>query len=686
MSRASSTSTRRSTRGRTSTAPAARRGRAHRVSSSRSSTTHSSAMLATSCAGCGCEPTSQRPRRSRCKARRNGCAPTRRRASATRTSRSRTPWRSRRVVAVGAATAATHPPRRSVIGDVATTARAVGGRRRAPDRGLGAANRPLPATARLSGRASRSAGKALILWGIPSWLGRGHSGRSIERMLHTRLGTTTLGSMQRFLLDANVLIPLEPTGPEEAERDTPLAVGIVERATRRGFHLLVHPETIRELASDPDPSRRVTRRVLLDKYQELADPPVIDHVEGVLGATAPGSNDWVDHNLLAAVAGDAVHYLITNDNGMHRKARRLGLTPDRLLTIADARALLGTLVNSPQRPPPQVTTRALHALRRDDPIFKSLHDDYPDFDGWFERVSRQGREAWVIESSGDGYAGICIWKADDDEYRLGGKVMKVSTFKVSEEHRGRRYGELLLKALFSELHANRYDHVWLTAFDRHAELISMVEDFGFERLPVQTDLGELVMVKHLKPTDDALHDSVQYHRRFGPPAVHPSLPGGVYVVPIRPRYHTRLFPDHDRQPPRLLPDDDPFGNALRKAYLSQSGIKPLPPGATILFYRSDDWQGISAVGVVEESRRSDDASEVAAFAGQRTVYSFEEIEAMSGGGALAILFRQDRLLDPPWPLDELVTAGVLNAAPQSITQVRGEDGILWLTDRLAASF
>ncbi|MXW23979.1 MAG: GNAT family N-acetyltransferase [Chloroflexi bacterium] len=492
--------------------------------------------------------------------------------------------------------------------------------------------------------------------------------------------------MQRFLLDANVLIPLEPTRPADVEWDTPLAVGIVERASRLGFHLLVHPQTIRELASDPDPSRRITRRVLLDKYQELADPPEVDHVEGVLGATTPGSNDWVDHNLLAAVAADAVHYLITNDDGIHRKARRLGLAPDRVLTIADARALLGTLVNSPQRPPPQVTTRALHSLHRDDPIFESLHEDYPDFDGWFGRVSRQGREAWVIESLESGYAGICIWKADDDEFGLGGKVMKVSTFKVSEEHRGRRYGELLFKALFNELHVNRYDHVWLTVFDRHAQLIAMAEDFGFERLPARTELGELVMVKRLTPTDETLRDPLDYHRRFGPPAVHPSLPrSGVYVIPIQPRYHGRLFPDHPGEPPRFLPDNDPFGNALRKAYLSQSVIAPLPPGATILFYRSDDWQAISAVGVVEESMRSADPSQIAALAGQRTVYSYDEIVAMARSTAIAILFRQDRLLDQPWSRGDLMAAGVLNAAPQSITQVRSEDGIAWLTNRLAVS-
>ena len=343
--------------------------------------------------------------------------------------------------------------------------------------------------------------------------------------------------MQRFLLDANVLIPLEPTSPADLERDTPLAVEIVQRATALGFHLLVHPETIRELATDPSPARRTARQVLLAKYQELGDPPGIEHVEGVLGAVDPQSNDWADHLLLAALRADAVHYLVTNDDQMHRKAHRLGVPSDRVLTIADARALLGTLVSSPQPPPPQVTTQALHSLRRADPIFRSLHDDYPGFDRWFRGVSQEGRQAWVIESPEGEYAGICIWKSEDDEFRLGGKVMKLSTFKVSEEHRGRRYGELLLKTAFNDLHANRYDYVWLTVFERHAALITMLEDFGFERLQDETPLGELVMVKHLTPTDGATRDHFAYHRHFGPPAVDPSLDGGVYVIPIQPRYH-----------------------------------------------------------------------------------------------------------------------------------------------------
>ena len=83
--------------------------------------------------------------------------------------------------------------------------------------------------------------------------------------------------------------------------------------------------------------------------------------------------------------------------------------------------------------------------------------------------------------------------------------------------------------------------------------------------------------------------------------------------------------------------------------------------------------------------RSDDATEIAEFAGQRTVYSYSEIEELARQEVLTILFRQDRLLDTPWPLDDLIGARILNAAPQSITQIHDKEAIEWIIRQLAAS-
>jgi hypothetical protein len=72
-----------------------------------------------------------------------------------------------------------------------------------------------------------------------------------------------------------------------------------------------------------------------------------------------------------------------------------------------------------------------------------------------------------------------------------------------------------------------------------------------------------------------------------------------------------------------------------------------------------------------------------AFVGRRTVYTPAEIERMcrSVKGVLAILFRQDRFIEPPWSLAELQAARVVTGWPQSTTKVPRE-GAQWVHDNL----
>ena len=43
-------------------------------------------------------------------------------------------------------------------------------------------------------------------------------------------------------------------------------------------------------------------------------------------------------------------------------------------------------------------------------------------------------------------------------------ALKLSTFKVADEYRGTRYGELLLKAVFAHIARDHDDHAWVTVF------------------------------------------------------------------------------------------------------------------------------------------------------------------------------------------------------------------------------
>jgi hypothetical protein len=52
-----------------------------------------------------------------------------------------------------------------------------------------------------------------------------------------------------------------------------------------------------------------------------------------------------------------------------------------------------------------------------------------------------------------------------------------------------------------------------------------------------------------------------------------------------------------------------------------------------------------------------------------------------GKQTLAILFRQDRNLVPPFTLETLKQAGLLNGPPKSIVEVK-ESGISWLSVKI----
>lgn len=475
---------------------------------------------------------------------------------------------------------------------------------------------------------------------------------------------------------------------DDIEDKSEVAADLAHMTSRIGGHLLLHPEGIEELDHDRDQDRRRVRQLQVLSYERLANPPPISLVEDKLGTVDPDSNDWTDHHLLAAVKGNAVHYLITEDDRIHRKARRLGLD-ERVLRISASVDYLRTLLNEPTSPPPDVHVRFVHELNRNDPIFNSLRDDYPGFDSWLDKAAREQRRAWTVEPEGH-LAGICLWKDADDEYHLGGKVMKVSTFKVSDRHRGHRYGDLLLKALFQHLHLNSYDHAWLTILPKHEELVGLLEEFGFETLiGRQTNLGEAVMAKRLAPDEEHRLDAFEFHRRYGPPALG-SSDAPVFIVPVQPRYHRLLFPEFEQQaatpqqaqlPWRQLP----FGNALRKAYLSRSPIRSLPRGSTILFYRSEDERGITSIGVVESTLRSRDPAELAQFANLRTVYSFRQLSELASQEVIAIRFRQDRLLPKAIRFEELVQAGALIGSPQSITQVSDKEAVAWINRTLDES-
>ena len=323
-----------------------------------------------------------------------------------------------------------------------------------------------------------------------------------------------------ILVDTNIIIPLEPSALTDFEINTELALKFHSLVQKSDSIIFVHPAVEYDFNRDKNEERIRLRKTVIKRYNRIDSPPPISILDAsVVGTPEIGSNDYVDNCFLASVKGDAVDYLVTEDKGIHKKAKRTGLQ-SRVLHLRDAISLLQDFFDETPPPPPSVESKKVYELNETDPIFDSLRKDYsPGFDLWLQECKRKHRDAYVIYDKGHtNIAGICIHKKEDclptDET---GKTLKLCTFKVSETQHGYRYGELLLKSVFDYADKNNYQYLYFTTFQKHDELIEFAKSFGFyciERPGGQ----EVIMQKSITFSDDDANDlsPLEFHIKFGP--------------------------------------------------------------------------------------------------------------------------------------------------------------------------
>jgi hypothetical protein len=504
-------------------------------------------------------------------------------------------------------------------------------------------------------------------------------------------GAGDVPSLIRFLLDTNAIIALEPfDGQIEAGMGP--AAAFMRLATKQRHHIFVHPASRDELAGGKDPVRVKQRIAEIGKFDTLAESPIHSYIDDELGPVEPDTNDHRDRRILASLYSNSVTFLVSDDDRLRKRARRIGVGA-RVLTLADAVAMLEGFEPTAIPPPPQVTKLPTYALNLEDDIFDTIRGDYADFDEWIKKVQGDSanRECFVVKEGDDTYAAIAILKIGEDpcEYALTQPITKISTFKVAEPFSGNRYGELILKAVLQSHHDHRVGSAYVEVWSKHQPLVDFLGQFGYIEIGESAD-GQLVLAKTFQPRDESL-TALDYHIRYGPPAV--STNASAFVIPIKNHWHNQLFPEcamssSVEKGQLAFPDFAsekirPWGNALRKAYLCNAISNRLEPGDIILFYRSG-FKTVEVIGVVEETLRTGSAEEVTNMVGGRTVYSAEDVEelAIHTRQVLVIMFRRDWVLDVPWTLAELKFSNVLNGPPQTVQQVR-EAGTQWIHQQLA---
>ncbi|TFC79413.1 hypothetical protein E3O45_03810 [Cryobacterium sp. TMS1-20-1] len=500
-----------------------------------------------------------------------------------------------------------------------------------------------------------------------------------------------------FLIDSNVVIAAEPFNGK-LEDLQPVVSSFMRIASEHGHKVYVHPAVLDDLRETSDETHRAQNIAAYTKYPSLTELPVPPEVWDVF-PDFPNPNDKRDARILTALHKGAVHFLVTNDRKLRSRAIRLGheLT---VLRPGEAAGQLAAWHPDAPPPPPMVEEVKTYTLDESQAIFESLRVAYyPAFDKWIAKVRRESadRRAWIIRDTSGTYEALAVVKMRDQHpVHTDQDAIKLSTFKVGDAVSGRRLGELLLKAVlrWAANEPGRPSDLFVEVSATQERLIEFLIDFGFGYVtskPGQPD--EHVYLKILDPPASSDLDGLAHHIAYGPPAVRAGQP--IFVIPITPGWYEDLFPDATvvgTSGSMML--DDTFttpkahGNAIRKAYLCHSPTKDVPPGSTLLFYRS---QGklkadgaVVAVGVAERSLRSEDPVETIELSFKRTVYSSNEVAALheNNKAVLSVLFRHDRFVVPPWSLGDLVSNSVINTWPQSIVRVRSEEGRAWIENQL----
>lgn len=472
---------------------------------------------------------------------------------------------------------------------------------------------------------------------------------------------------------------------EDARKTPESFASLLRELQERDHAIWVHEANLEDIRRDQNTGRKAVSLSKVGKYPRLehgwrdADQLARDFGQ------IKSPNDLSDAQLLSAVSDRLVDILVTEDNGLHQRAARVGLG-DRVLTVRQA---LDFVVGTYARVDyvlKSVARRYCYQLDPADPIFASLQGDYDGFDSWMATCRESRRECWVVEDDRS-IAALVIFKeesAHQSPAGVSGRTLKLCTFKVSETYRGGRLGEQLLRQAMWAAYDEGYDSTYLTVYRKQSALRSLIFLYGFRRVG-RNERGEIIYAKSWDRTLKLRAAEVATTRANYPhwPTVFPE----AQVIPVKPHWHDRLFPEAasrlQHMPGDLFASLWAHGtaersspsNSLRKVYLGYSPTTRVEPGAIVAFYRSaDDKLGVrsavAAIGIAERFDQVGDYDHAVSLAAKRTVYSNDDLEVLVGrGGLKALTFLFYGYLDVPLTSDALIQQGILNGPPQSFVRL-----------------
>lgn len=450
------------------------------------------------------------------------------------------------------------------------------------------------------------------------------------------------------------------------------------------FYFFIHENSFIDINNDKNESRRkvvlskMNSYPILETKYNFKDDQKFNNIVG----SSDTSNDYVDNSLLYSLLKGESTFLITNDNEIHKKAKKLDTLhenlSERVLNISEA---LDYFKESFPRSPYNITIGTMDHLDIGDPIFDKLKKDYEGFEDWFKLKQSAKRGCLYYCNQDNSLGALLIYKPHENEkIELIDKVLpyknrlKIATMIVTFE--GYKIGEFFLKWIINYSLSNNISELYLTHFieGKDDSLVYLIEEYGFV-FEGYNSLGEAIYTKSLNVKecekkiqkeinqDTPIELAKKYYPYFydGPEV-------NKIIVPITDKYHEKLFLSKSQQS-TLFNDITVARNTIKKAYLSKTSTN-INIGDILLFYQTHNNQGISEIGVVESSHRNLTLDDIIKTVGKRSVFSQEELKNFEDRNSVLLFIHSMEF--NKIESKELVNLGLIKRAPMTAHTVSHE--------------
>ena len=480
----------------------------------------------------------------------------------------------------------------------------------------------------------------------------------------------------RILIDTNILIHLE----DNKVIDETFAK-FYQLAISNKCDIYYHSACLKDFKKDKDLERHKITLSKLNKYTQMPNPaiPVEDFIN-IVGQN--NENDEIDNIQLFQVYKNYVDYFITEDKGIQTKAAKVNLQRN-VLSIVEGLKLLNEKFTLVIPKHPLLKECSVREIENEltDTFFDSLREGYDGFNEWFLKCAKEDRRCYLLRVDNK-IAAILIYHLENSKNHelpnINDEALKMCTLKVAETVFGYRLGELFLNKMFDLCIKRKINHLYLTVFPNHKQLIELLTKYGFTRYEFKNKHAkdELRMIKSLIKSDyKQSSQSISSH-----PFYSDDTSINKFVVPIDPKFYNTLFKDGSFRPNTLFDETETSlneiqGNTISKAYLCKSKRLSMKSGDLLFFYGSKPYQSIEPVGILDSVTYTKDLEQIKNLVKRRTVYTDTQLEEFVNGkrDITVMIFRLVYYLNKPIKHKEIKTLESYNNNFQTVTTLLETD-------------